>query len=647
MIGTVSPAPRPSPVLLSLAATAGLLFAGTVPHARSAPRDADGHWAGTAKQTLKIQNHGRRRVEGRGSLTLGDGRWYGRPGPSTVARRLGGAATPKRRKHRLELDDAARASLAADIETWIQTSFAADGLTVDAAVTLLRVNAGCRAKNPRRRGPRVVLRERHRFEVVLTGDVDETRRGTLRTKSKLVPDDAVPPRAASALEVPAPYVDDPGFWQRDDLYVMTPDVEPLDLWPDEVLFPTDHGVRIVVLLPGDYRGRSNGSLGDGILYVASSGTETEPLLYTYAPAVGADLSETPHAATRVGGSEARLVGFRVWNQHHQVFRGLTFRDSVTSCLIRNATGIVVDGCVWHETGAQPLRIRFDSHRNTVQRCVFRRFDRESWGHNDTVAIQLSDDALTHNRIVSNVMLNYTDSYQHTDRDGDPYGLGAGTIVDNNFMGFTEHAYVESPDGELMCGENTIDMKMGGTEDEPVRISNNVFFGVRAAQANCAASGSGGYAVTLHRRGTWIELTDNLFVDCDSGVFLNAFFRETEPAQGRIDPHVTLRGNTFSGIRSFATAFPARTGRVVSGPSAAVFAGNTLVQCERLMEQEPFPGTGTFDATDNRVFGDLELAPRDEATLAADGNTFHPAESTVIETLRVPWHDIELRYAVPR
>ena len=69
-----------------------------------------------------------------------------------------------------------------------------------------------------------------------------------------------------------------------------------------------------------------------------------------------------------------------------------------------------------------------------------------------------------------------------------------------------------------------------------------------------------YAVTMHRRGTWIELRDNLFLDNDSGVFLNTFFLNNDQAQGRIDPHLTLAGNVFTGTRSFSTAFPDRTGR---------------------------------------------------------------------------------------
>ena len=218
---------------------------------------------------------------------------------------------------------------------------------------------------------------------------------------------------------------------------MRPDVLPLDRWPDEVLFPTSHGIRIIVLLSGDYRARSNGALPPGVLYIEDSGTEQEPLLVTYASAEGADIATDPHPAERIGQSEARLVAFRIWNQTHQYFHGLTFRDGVSACLMRETSGSVVDRCLWHETGGQPLRIRFGAHHNLVQRCVMQRFDPAQWGSGDTVAIQVSDGACTHNRIVSNVILNYTDSYQHTDRDGEDYGLGAGTLIDNNFMGFSE------------------------------------------------------------------------------------------------------------------------------------------------------------------------------------------------------------------
>ena len=456
-----------------------------------------------------------------------------------------------------------------------------------------------------------------------------------------------PPRRVSAYEVDPPYLDDPQtFWARTDLFVMSPDLEPLDEWPQEVIFPADHGVRIIVLLPGDYRGRSDGSLPAGVLMVRASGTPAEPLLVTYAPSVGADLRDTPHPVRRRGEHEAQLGAFRLWNENHQYVRGLTFADGISACWIRETTGTVIDRCLWHETGAQPLRIRFGAHHNLVQRCVFQRFQQDLWGANDTVAIQVSDGACTHNRIVSNVMLNYTDSYQHTDRDGEDYGLGAGTIIDNNAMGFTPEAYREEADGQRMCGENSLDFKMGGTQAEPIQVTDNVFFGVRAAQPGCAASGSGGYAVTLHRLGTWIEFRNNLFVDVDAGVFLNGYFLNNDPSQGRIDPHLTLEGNVFSGVRSHATAFPAHTGHVLSGISAARFTGNTIVDSEILMGNEPLPNTGSLVIEDNVIYGSIDPSPRDLATLQADGNTFLGAELATDAVVWVPWVDRAIPYRRP-
>jgi len=468
--------------------------------------------------------------------------------------------------------------------------------------------------------------------------------GSSGTSTVPAPGPEVVDHPPSAAERAVPYVGDPAaFWQRADLYVMDPELEPLDRWPDEVLFPATHGIRVIVLLPGDYRGRSNGALGDGTLYIEDSGTAAEPLLVTYASHVGADILAEPHPAERRAVSEARLSSIRVWNQTHQYFHGLTFRDGIASSLLRETSGTVIDRCLWHETTFQPLRIRFGAHHNVIQRCVMQRFDKASWTSGDTVAIQLSDGACTHNEILSNVILNYTDAYQHTDRDGEPYGLGAGTLVDSNIMGFTPEAYVQEDAGELMCGENTIDLKMGGTEFEPVRVTNNVFFGVRAALAGCAASGSGGYAVTCHRRGTWVEFTGNVFLDMDSGIFLNAYFQDVDPAQGRIDPHLTITDNLFTGIRSFATAFPARTGRVMSGTSPATFRLNRLVGCERLMEQEPVGGTGPLVIEANDIHGPLDLAPRSQAELEADGNTFHAASSLPETVLRIPWVGRTIRF----
>jgi hypothetical protein len=194
----------------------------------------------------------------------------------------------------------------------------------------------------------------------------------------------------------------------------------------------------------------------------------------------------------------------------------------------------------------------------------------------------------------------------------------------------------------MYGENSIDLKMGGTETEPVRITNNVFFGTRAAKAGCAASGSGGYAVTFHRRGTWVEMSNNLFVDVDSGVFLNSFFLDVVPAKGRIDPHLSIRRNVFTGVRSRASAFPQRTGRVLSGASPATFTHNQIIDSERLMQREPPPGPWDLVIAKNHIYGSFELAPRKKSQLEADGNEIHEDPIGKPAELRVPWVERTLR-----
>ncbi len=455
-------------------------------------------------------------------------------------------------------------------------------------------------------------------------------------------------RESSPHELAPPYLDDiDAFWARSDIYVMRPDVEPLDRWPDEVLAPLDHSIRIIVMLPGDYRGRSNGTASDGWLYIPQSGTATEPILVVYSPTVGADILAEPHPAERLGQSEAQLIAVRVIGNAHQFFHGLTFADGYAPCLLHGTSHCVFDRCLWHEVLGQPLRIRFDARSNMVQRCVFRRFERTLWGHGDNVAIQVSDGVCTHNQIVSNVILNYTDSYQHTDRDGDPYGLGAGTLIDNNVFGFTSEAYLQEGANELLCGENAIDLKMGGTQAEPVMVTNNVFFGARASKVGCAASGSGGYAVTLHRLGTWIHMEGNLFVDNDSALFLNSMFLNADPAQGRINPEWRFVDNVFTGVRSYADAFPSRTGRVMSGLSPALFESNWVMDSDRLMDTEPASGPWSLDILSNQFVGPIVLYPRNQGQLEADGNVFVAASMHKIVRYAIPWHDRELEFKAPR
>lgn len=626
-------------VLPSFVAALLLVAAWTGP-TLAAPAEPDGRWMGEVRQKRKVRRAGKTTLHRPQAIRFHEGRWTTRD----AERSYGGTYERRKGRYLLTYDDESEALLATRIARRIEAEHRANGEVVEAAVELLRVRTSARVRASRKRGTTIKVKERHKFRVTLTGDIETVRTGTYTNGGVLRPP---PSRAPSTFEVETPYVSDPGFWDRDDLYVMRPDVEPLDLWPDEVLFPDEHGVRVIVLLPGDYRGRSNGRLSAGTLYIEDSGTSEQPILVTYAPEVGADLATVPHAAERRGLDEARLLSIRIFNQRFQHFHGLTFRDGAASSLLHTASDNVLDGCLWHETVPQPLRIRFNSLRNVVQRCVLQRFDPSQWGHNDIVAIQLSDQVLTDNCIVGNVILNYTDSYQHTDRDGEDYGLGAGTILDGNFMGFTHEAFLDEPNGQLLCGENTIDLKMGGTEQSPIRVTDNVFFGVRAAKAGCAASGSGGYAITCHRRGTWVEFEGNRFLDLDSGVFLNAFFLNTEASQGRIDPHLTFRDNLFSGVRSYSDAFPARTGRVFSGVSAATITGNVIVDAERLMEAEPLANTGDLVITGNDLHGPIELDPRDATRLTDDGNRLLPAEDGLrTRDLHVPWTDLVLRYRAP-
>ena len=67
-------------------------------------------------------------------------------------------------------------------------------------------------------------------------------------------------------------------------------------------------------------------------------------------------------------------------------------------------------------------------------------------------------------------------------------------------------------------------------------------------------------------------------------------------------------NLFSGVRSRATAFPTRTGHVLTGTSPARFQDNTIVSCDRLMEAEPLPGPWELLIADNDFYRLINLKP---------------------------------------
>ena len=145
----------------------------------------------------------------------------------------------------------------------------------------------------------------------------------------------------------------------------------------------------------------------------------------------------------------------------------------------------------------------------------------------------------------------------------------------------------------------------------------------------------------------MEISDNLFVDVDSGIFLNAFFLNVDPTQGRVDPNLTITRNVFTGVRSYATAFPDRTGHVITGSSPATITYNHIVGSDRLMEREPAPGPWELAIEHNHIYGPLELAPRDRTRLEADGNVFHAISETETKVLAIPWVGRTLRYLAPK
>jgi hypothetical protein len=134
----------------------------------------------------------------------------------------------------------------------------------------------------------------------------------------------------------------------------------------------------------------------------------------------------------------------------------------------------------------------------------------------------------------------------------------------------------------------------------------------------------------------------LFVAVDSGVFLNSFFLDVIPTKGRIDPHLAIRRNVFTGVRSRASAFPQRTGRVLSGATPATFTHNRIIDSERLMEREPAPGPWKLGIEDNHIYGSLELAPRNKPKLEAAGDVFYDRSPGKPADLRLPWVERTLR-----
>jgi hypothetical protein len=138
------------------------------------------------------------------------------------------------------------------------------------------------------------------------------------------------------------------------------------------------------------------------------------------------------------------------------------------------------------------------------------------------------------------------------------------------------------------------------------------------------------------------MSNNMFIDVDSGVFLNSFFLDVDPARGRIDPHLRIHQNVFTGVRSRANAFPDISGCVLVGAGAATFTHNRILDSERLMQREA-ARPWKLAIEENHIYRSLRLHPRNQARLEADGNSFHDDSPGKATELRMPWVGRTLRF----
>ena len=100
---------------------------------------------------------------------------------------------------------------------------------------------------------------------------------------------------------------------------------------------------------------------------------------------------------------------------------------------------------------------------------------------------------------------------------------SGTIIDENDIYFTNERYtncqgIYDPNGDCLAGENTIDIKVGGTFGNPVIISNNRMWGVKPLDKTLlGGTGAVGRIGNVHLESLYVKFDGNILFDSEKGI----------------------------------------------------------------------------------------------------------------------------------
>ncbi len=342
--------------------------------------------------------------------------------------------------------------------------------------------------------------------------------------------------------------------KRKDVLVVTPDL-PYKSWRG-LLFKNKN-IRYLLITPGDYRKW-------GSLEPPFSGTSKQPYIFRYYDPQSARPYDAPHPVKRkVQGKEALLERFYFHEVSHWVLHGLTFRGQATekegkrgglyNAFLQESNYNTLDFCLIEQViKLNGLQI-FNSHHNTVQRCVIRDKIEGFRGDNIGVSVYASKGKKArNNHIIDNEIYNVTDGVHllykvNVGKNSPITGEVPGTIIDNNDLYITRKLHRQKNGIEYACAEDGVDVKVGTISTYPedkIRIINNRIWGFRITDNTCGGGGHGS-GIAIHRTSKNILIENNVIFDVSRGISVAAGHHKYKNEQ--VD-NVVIRNNLIYDIK---------------------------------------------------------------------------------------------------
>lgn len=177
------------------------------------------------------------------------------------------------------------------------------------------------------------------------------------------------------------------------------------------------------------------------------------------------------------------------------------------------TDIEIDRCVI-ENVVSANALRIFGKRVTVSNSVVRNSYRVPGGDNIGISI-LSNKAYQSRDITvrNNEIYNCTDGVQIVNVDDDKYDNNAPNVrIENNDIYITDEYIILKDGREYAAAENGIDLKAGGTAQEPVIVRGNSIRGHRYTDESIGGSGGSGAAINLTVNAEHIIIENNVIFD---------------------------------------------------------------------------------------------------------------------------------------